>query len=112
VSPSPTGTRRRGFGVVRIAGRSMEPTLRSGDLVLVRWGAAVRPGQLAVFAHPVEGVLVVKRVGFPDPDDATRWWLERDNPGHGSDSWSFGSISREAILARALTRLPRRRTRE
>lgn len=110
--PSPPGVRRRGLGLMRVAGRSMEPTLRAGDLVLVRWGAAVGPGHLAVFVHPEQQVLVVKRVAFPDPDDPTRWWVERDNPQVGSDSWSFGSIARQVILARVLTRLPRRWTRE
>jgi len=89
----------------------MSPALRDADLVLVWWGATVRVGQVAVFAHPTEGVLVVKRLAFRDPSDPDRWWVERDNPVQGSDSWTFGPIPGDAILARVLTRLPRRRTR-
>lgn len=86
----------------------MEPTLRHGDLVLVWWGAGAAPGQMVVFAHPAEGVLTVKRVAHPDPADPRRWWVERDNPRRGSDSWSFGSVPRGEVLGRVLARLPRR----
>lgn len=86
----------------------MEPTLRHGDLVLVWWGGgSAAPGRMVVFAHPSEGVLTVKRVLHADPDDPQRWWVERDNPRLGSDSWSFGSIADRDILARVLARLPR-----
>ena len=53
----------------------MEPTLRDGDLALVWWGGSAAPGRLVVFTHPVEGVLTVKRVARPDPDDPSRWWV-------------------------------------
>lgn len=85
----------------------MEPTLRDRDLALVWWGGSAAPGRLVVFTHPVEGVLTVKRVARPDPDDPSRWWVERDNAHVGSDSWSFGSIAGDAVLGRVLTRLPR-----
>lgn len=86
----------------------MEPSLRHGDLVLVWWGAGGAPGRVVMFTHPTEGVLTVKRVAHSDPADPQRWWVERDNPRLGSDSWSFGSIAHEDVLGRVLTRLPRR----
>jgi nickel-type superoxide dismutase maturation protease len=105
--------RYRGVGLVRVAGHSMEPTLRDGDLVVVRWGGRPAPHRLVVLRHPHhDGLLVVKRASFRDPQDRRRWWVERDNPSAGSDSWTFGPISAGDILARVLVRLPRPRTRE
>ncbi|MGV1007001.1 MAG: S24/S26 family peptidase [Dermatophilaceae bacterium] len=101
---------RVGFAVV--AGRSMEPTLCDGDLLLVGWGMPVRPGRLALVRLP-EGpdgprVLAVKRVTGRDPGDATRWWVERDNPREGVDSWLVGGIPDTDVCARVLFRVPRR----
>jgi phage repressor protein C with HTH and peptisase S24 domain len=90
----------------------MAPSLHDGDIVLVWWGRRASPGRLVVFRHPERAdVLAVKRVAHADPADQGRWWVERDNPVHGSDSWSFGSIADADILAVVLARLPRPRTR-
>lgn len=100
--------RRRGPGLVRVAGTSMEPTLRAGDVVLVWWGARARSTALIVFEHPARpGLAVVKRAVHRDPADTGRWWVERDNVAGGSDSWSFGSIADADVLGRVVTRLPR-----
>ncbi|SDQ87325.1 signal peptidase I [Thermostaphylospora chromogena] len=80
---------RRALTVVDVEGRSMEPTLRAGDRVLVRrvpfervrtgdivvveqhgpGRSAVRPGAAVTSSGPAEGRLVIKRVaGVPgDP---------------------------------------------
>ncbi|WP_370893548.1 S24/S26 family peptidase [Janibacter sp. GXQ6167] len=105
--------------VVRVRGRSMEPTLRDGDLMLALWGAPVRRGDLVVVDLPpdADGVrrpLALKRHGGPDParpDDPTWIWLERDNPREGVDSWQVGPLPRTSVQARALLRLPRIRLR-
>lgn len=90
----------------------MEPTLRDGDVVLVWWGGRPATDRLCVFPHPGhDGVLAVKRLTGRDPVDERRWWVERDNPRAGTDSWSFGSLAQGDILAMVLTRLPRPRTR-
>ena len=100
-------------GLVRVSGRSMEPTLLDGDLLLVLWGAPPRVGGLAVLDLPPDAdgaprPQAVKRVTGPDPADPTRWWVERDNPREGVDSWLVGSLARRAVRARVLARLPRR----
>lgn len=99
---------------MRVSGPSMEPTLRDGDLVLVWWGRRARTGDLVVFRHPEQpDLLTLKRAAYPDPEDPRRWWVERDNPNLGSDSWSFGSVATHDVLARVLVRvlvpLPSRR---
>ena len=101
-------------GLARVTGASMEPTLQAGDLLLVLWGARPRTGSLAVVElprdeHGATRPIAVKRVTGTDPDDASRWWVERDNPRAGVDSWSVGSLADGAMLARVLLRIPCRR---
>ena len=101
-------------GLARVVGASMEPTLREGDLLLVLWGARPKVGGLAIVELPrdEDGAprpISVKRVTGTDPEDPKRWWVERDNPRAGVDSWLVGSLSDEAILARVLLRIPCRR---
>ncbi len=84
----------------------MLPTLTEGDLLLVRWGLRPRPGQLAVVRLPPgpDGPrpLAVKRL-----TDRTggRWWVERDNPAEGVDSWQVGAIADADVAAVVLARL-------
>jgi len=92
----------------------MEPTLHEGDRLLVLYGARPRRGKLALVVLPdsTSGVarpLAVKRLTHPDPDGSDGWWVERDNPEEGLDSWAVGSIPAAGILARVLVRLPAQR---
>ena len=80
--------RRSGLGRVVVRGRSMEPTLRDGDHLLVRWGGTPRPGRLVVVRWP-DRPLSVKRAGLLAEDG---WWVERDNPLEGVDSWQAGPV--------------------
>lgn len=90
------------LGVAVVRGRSMEPTLHEGDRLLVRHGARPRVGRMAVVRLP-DGVVAVKRVVRREPDGG--WWVERDNPREGVDSWTVGAIPDEAVVARVVTRL-------
>ncbi len=82
----------------------MEPTVYDGDRLVVLHGSAPRPGRLVVVRLP-DGVVAVKRAVREEPDG---WWVERDNPTMGVDSWTVGAVPQEAVLARVLLRLPRR----
>ena len=95
--------RRWGIAVVR--GRSMEPTLHDGDRLLVRHGATPRVGDLAVVRLPDRPVSV-KRVTRREPDG---WWVERDNPREGVDSWLVGAVPDRDVVAVVVRRLWRRR---
>jgi signal peptidase I len=66
-------TARRRFVVVRVHGTSMEPALHDGQRVVVRRArlAAVRPGQLVVFA-----TLAGSPGGGPPPGDPP-WMVKR-----------------------------------
>ncbi len=93
------GTRR--LGLARVHGRSMEPTLHEGDLLLVVHGATPRPDLLVVVLLP-GGVVAVKRAVWHGPDG---WWVERDNPREGVDSWSVGMVPDRDVLAVVVTRV-------
>jgi phage repressor protein C with HTH and peptisase S24 domain len=84
----------------------MEPTLCDGDRLLVRHGATPRVGRMAVVRLP-DRTVAVKRVTRREPDG---WWVERDNPAAGVDSWSVGAIPDTDVVARVVTRIwpPRR----
>lgn len=89
-----------GFAVVR--GRSMLPTLRDGDRLLVRYGRTPEPGDLVLVRLP-DRPLSVKRVLRREPEG---WWVERDNPAEGVDSWQVGAIPDADVLAVVWFRLP------
>ena len=78
----------------------MLPTLREGDLLLVRYGARVRPGDLVV-ARFADGTLTVKRAGerrrTTTGEDG--WWLVSDNPDEGVDSRHRGPVADPRVLA-------------
>jgi Peptidase S24-like len=80
----------------------MEPTLREGDRLLVRYGGRPGPGRIAVVRLPGRDGLSIKRIGFREQDG---WWVERDNPAEGVDSWQVGAVSADGVLAVALIRL-------
>lgn len=94
--------RRLGLAVVH--GRSMSPTLSSGDRLLVRHGVSPRVGGLVVVRLTATegGVVAVKRATLRTADG---WWVERDNPEEGVDSWSVGAVPADQVIARVLARV-------
>ncbi|BBH64612.1 hypothetical protein ACTI_12970 [Actinoplanes sp. OR16] len=66
----------------------MVPTLRSGDALVVRRGARIRPGDVVVASFRSRpGLLVVKRA-IREQDGG--WWLEGDNEFVTDDSRAYG----------------------
>ena len=93
--------------MVVVRGSSMQPSLQDGDRLLVGWGARPRPGDVAVVRLPptttgARRPAAVKRVVRAEPGG---WWVERDNPAEGVDSWQVGPIADDDLLARVLCRL-------
>lgn len=85
------GAPPRGWFIADVAGASMLPTLRAGDLLVVRAGRdpmAYRRGQLALVhfdARP--GRVMVKRVQEARPGGL---WVAGDNPSASDASEKFG----------------------
>ncbi|WP_218144192.1 S26 family signal peptidase [Pedococcus cremeus] len=94
----------------------MEPTLHTGDRLLVLRGARPKLGRMAIVKLPPDDQgmprpLAVKRVTMVDPADPSRYWVEADNQGAQGvvDSWTLGtSLPRDDIKGRVLFRLPQR----
>lgn len=91
---------RRRLGRVLVRGRSMEPTLYDGDHLLVVYGGRPRPGRLAVVRLP-GAPLSVKRLSFRN---GAGWWVERDNPAEGVDSWQVGAVPDVDVVATVVCR--------
>jgi phage repressor protein C with HTH and peptisase S24 domain len=101
-NPGPHADRhgpRMGFAVVR--GRSMEPTLYAGDRLVLRYRATPSPGDLVVVRLPGRPVAVKRAIRHTSEG----WWVERDNPAEGVDSWLVGAVADEDVLARVVGRV-------
>jgi hypothetical protein len=81
----------------------MEPTILEGDRLLVRWGAPPVAGRVAVVRLPGDRPVAVKRL--TRRDETGGWWVERDNPAVGVDSWLVGAIAIEDVLALVIGRV-------
>jgi signal peptidase I len=90
---------RRGLDVVAVRGRSMAPTLRPGDRLLVgRLHRSPRVGDVVLAQDPREpGRELIKRVASVDGD---RIGLQGDNRSESSDV----TVPRAAVRWRALAR--------
>jgi signal peptidase I len=84
----------------------MLPTLQEGDLLLVRYGAVPRPGDLVV-ARFADGTLTVKRAREVrrTASGEQGWWLLSDNPEEGVDSRHRGPVRGDAVLGVVRLRL-------
>ena len=70
----------------------MSPTLHDGDVVLARFGATPRPGDVVLVGWAARpGQLSVKRAVRPDGDG---WWVLGDNPFGSTDSSTLGPAQR------------------
>lgn len=101
------------LALIRVRGTSMSPTLNDGDLLLSmtarsstapkrRLTRSLAPGRIVVLRLPGDRPLSVKRLTFRQDDG---WWVERDNPAAGVDSWQVGAIAEPDIVAVAVVRL-------
>ncbi|MET7269744.1 nickel-type superoxide dismutase maturation protease [Streptomyces flaveolus] len=95
------------FGPAEVTGPSMVPTLHHGDLLLVHWGARVRPGDVVVLRHPFQqDLLVVKRAA---ERRGAGWWVLGDNAFAGGDSTDYGAVPEDLVLGRVRFRYRPRR---
>ena len=95
------------YGMAVVRGRSMEPTLRDGDRLLIRYGGRVRPNALVVVRLAARPSAVKRAERRVDGG----WWVTRDNPDDGVDSWTVGPVRDDDVVAVVVVRLwPLRRT--
>jgi nickel-type superoxide dismutase maturation protease len=94
---------RRVVDVVEVRGRSMLPTLRPGDrLIVVRTGRPTRVGDVVLAMDPRDAAReLVKRVAAVGPDGVM---LHGDNRALSTDARTFGSLPAAAIRWRVVGR--------
>ncbi len=81
---------------VGVRGPSMSPTLHDGDVVLARFGASPRAGDVVLVAWAARpGQLSVKRA-VRRVDDG--WWVLGDNPFGSTDSRTLGPAQVQAVV--------------
>ena len=86
----------------------MTPTLRDGDVVLVRFGDRVRAGDVVLVRWPARPQqLSVKRAIRPD---GCGWWVLGDNPFGSTDSRLLGPADVLAVVRWRLWPHPHRLT--
>ncbi|HEY8559667.1 MAG TPA: nickel-type superoxide dismutase maturation protease [Pyrinomonadaceae bacterium] len=90
--------------IYRVAGDSMRPTLKEGELVLMNPHAALRIGDIVVARHPFKkSVRLIKRIAEILPGE--RYVLLSDNLEESADSRQFGAIPAKDILGRVEARV-------
>ena len=91
---------------VAVRGPSMSPALHDGDVVLVRFGAPVRPGDVVLVRWPGRpGQLSVKRAVHAAGEG---WWVAGDNPFGSTDSRELGPAEVAAVVRARLWPRPGR----
>jgi nickel-type superoxide dismutase maturation protease len=91
---------------VAVRGPSMSPALHDGDVVIVRFGAPVRSGDVVLVRWPARpGQLSVKRAVRAVDD---RWWVHGDNPFGSTDSRELGPADVVAVVRARLWPRPGR----
>ncbi len=95
--------------LLRIEGRSMQPSLEPGDRVLVRrlgLNQPLRLGSVVVTWHPQRSKLrLIKRLNKLDQKGL---WLLGDNPAESTDSRQLGPVATNLLIGEVVGRLPRR----
>ena len=84
-------------------GKSMNPTLKDGEVVLVDRKAKIEVGDIVVAKHPIEqNSEIVKRV--ERINEHGHYFLVGDNLEDSNDSRHFGAVTKEYIKGKVVAR--------
>lgn len=95
------GLVRNRFVFMKVAGESMQPTLKPGDVVMADRNRKPKVGRVVIAEDPRSGAWIIKRLTKIEADG---YWLEGDahdpsTAATSADSWVFGAIKRDQIKA-------------
>ncbi len=90
------------IGFYKVTGKSMEPSFREGDYVLVNRLSRMKAEDVVVLEHPKTKQLVLKRVLKRRKD---KLFVIGDNSSHSSDSRSFGWVGISRIIGKVWWRI-------
>lgn len=87
----------------KIEDRSMEPTFKSGDYVIVNKLAYIfgnpSKGDVVVLKHPKEkGRVLIKRISLVTNSD--EYYVVGDNKSFSQDSRHFGPVKKDLIIGK------------
>ncbi len=88
------------FKLFKVKGKSMEPTLKEGDYVLLRLTRRVKNGDLVVFNHGNKEM--IKRVSKVE---GSKLWVIGDNKSHSTDSRYFGWVDTKEVTGRVIWKI-------
>jgi signal peptidase I len=87
----------------KIQGSSMEPTIVSGETVLVSrtsyWFTNPKKGDIITLHDPRDGKILIKRI---TKKNRTNYFVEGDNKSASTDSRVFGWIGKRDIIGKVI----------
>jgi signal peptidase I len=95
-----------GISWTQATGKSMEPTINDGDIVIYMDSWGIKPGDVVVFKTPEwekwpkEDWMWIKRIDHIKDD--MQFWLLGDNPEESYDSRDMGYVKRTLIYKKVL----------
>lgn len=88
----------------RVEGNSMLPTLKDGDIVLIKPGGNYSVGNIVLANHPYkQSTKILKRITAISKEGLIE--ISGDNPSESSDSRIFGNIHDREIIGKMVKKL-------
>ncbi len=87
------------IAVFKVWDKSMEPSLKENDYLIMLRTRKFRVGDIIVLVHPYKDFKIVKRVSGVSKKEC---FVTGDNKNVSEDSRSFGAVSLDNVIGRIL----------